>query len=256
MNKFSKGKTIGILAASLAAVCLVGVGFSAWVINGTEGASTGDITVNVADVQDKRVEIKSATVTEGQVKFDSNNATGGILSGDGQNAEDLSFTISYTVKNYTTDNKFKVFAYFSNYTTGGYFKDVAEKGLITLPYGIGDGTTTDSKGQGVLVFDGTNVPTDGSSSNTSIKTEITEKSVGDSYSVKQTFSFGWGTAFASKNPSEVTSSDTIYDCNRSDKSATTTGNVDTLKSNLSYLKSKIGTDAKFALTLSVEITNS
>ncbi len=255
MNKFSKGKTIGIFAVSLAAISLVGVGFSAWVINGTTGGSTGYITVNVADVQDKRVQISDANVNEGTVKFDSNSTTGEILRGDGEN-EDLSFAISYIVKNNTTDNKFKVFAYFSDSKVGGNFKDVAEKGLITLPYGIGDGTTTDSKGHGVLVFDGSNVPTDGSSSNNSIKTEITEKSVSGSYSVKQTFSFGWGTAFASKNPSAVTSSDTIYDYNRSDKSLTTNGNADTLKNNLSYLKNKIGNDVKFALTLAVEITNS
>lgn len=252
MNKFSKGKTIGIVAVSLAAISLAGVGFSAWVINGTTGGSTGDITVNVADVQDKRVQISEAKVTEGQVKFDSNGETGGILSGN--NAEDLSFVISYTVKNNTTDNKFKVFAYFSDSKIGGDFKDVADKGLITLPYGIGDGTKTDSKGDGVLVFDGSHVPTDGSSSNNSIKTEITENSVSVSYSVKQTFSFGWGTAFASKNPSAVTSSDIIYDY--SDAGSKKNGNVDTLKSNLSYLKSKIGNDVKFALTLSVEITNS
>lgn len=256
MNKFSKGKTIGIVAASLAAVSLIGVGFSAWVINGTKGTSTGDITVNVADVQDKRVEIQNASVTDSNIKFDSNNGTGGLLSGDGTNAEDLSFSISYTVKNYTKENNFKVFGYFSNSTIGTNFKDVAEKGLITLPYGIGDGTTADSKGQGVLVFDGTNLPKDGSNNNASIKTEITETVVSESYSVKQTFSFGWGMAFASKNPSEVSSSDTIYDYNRSDKSTTTTGNADTLKSNLFYLKSKIGTNVKFALTLSVEITNS
>lgn len=255
MNKFSKGKTIGIVAASLAAVSLVGVGFSAWVINGTNSTDAGEITVNVADVQDKRVQISDAKVTDGQVNFDSNSnsSSNGLLKGDGNN-EDLSFTISYTVKNYTTSNKFTIFAYFST-DSSSKFKNVVDKGLITLPTGIGDGSTTGdtiTKGNGVLTFDGTKVP----SSDSGITTTITETAIGDTYTVAQTFKFGWGTAFASKNPCEVTNTDDIYDYERTDNSNTVKGNVDTLKKNLSYLKTQIGTNASFKLTLSAEITNS
>ena len=251
MNKFCKGKTIGIVAASLAAISLVGVGFSAWVINGTTGGSTGDITVNVADVQDKRVQISDAKVNEGKVKFDSNNRTGGILSGDGQNAEDLSFAISYTVKNYTTTNKFTIYAYFST-ESSAKFKDVVDKRLITLPTGIGDGTTTGgtiTKGNGVLTFDGTKAPT----SDSGITTTISETTIGDTYTVTQTFKFGWGKAFASKNPCEVTNTDDIYDYEKTDKIIK--GNVDTLKKKLSYLKNEIGTNASFKLTLSADINS-
>lgn len=248
MNKFCKGKTIGIFAVSLAAISLAGVGFSAWVINGTTGGSTGDITVNVADVQDKRVQISEAKVTDGQIKFDSNSTTGGILSGDGQN-EDLFFTISYTVKNYTITNKFTIYAYFST-ESSAKFKDVVDKGLITLPTGIGDGTTTGvtiTKGNGVLTFDGTKAPT----SNSDITTTIPETAIGDTYTVNQVFKFGWGKAFAYKNPCEVTSTDDIYDYEKTNESLK--GNVDTLKKNLSYLKNEIGTNASFKLTLSADI---
>lgn len=257
MNKFSKGKTIGIIAASLAAVSLVGVGFSAWVINGTNFTNIDNITVNVADVQDKRVEIQNAKVTDSTVKFDSNSTSGTLLKGD-SNSEDLSFAISYTVKNYTTNNKFKIFAYFSTEGIGEKYKELVEKGLITLPYGIGYGTTiveTVSKGNGILVFDGTSVPTDGSQSDATIITKISEQAVGETYTVTQTFKFGWGAAFASKNPCNVEKTDKIYDYDRND-SSTQNGNVDTLKKNLSYLKTQIGSNATFALTLSAEITNS
>ena len=42
MNKFNKGKLIGVVAASLSAVSLMGVGFATWVLQGPDEKDTGD----------------------------------------------------------------------------------------------------------------------------------------------------------------------------------------------------------------------
>lgn len=61
MNKFNKGNLIGVVAASLSAVSLMGVGFATWIIGSQKTDAQGDVTI-IAD----KVEYKSLTVS---VKF-------------------------------------------------------------------------------------------------------------------------------------------------------------------------------------------
>lgn len=61
MNKFNKGKLIGLVAASLSAVSLMGVGFATWIIGFEKTDAQGDVSIS-AD----KVEYKSLTVS---VKF-------------------------------------------------------------------------------------------------------------------------------------------------------------------------------------------
>lgn len=51
MNKFSKGKLIGVVAASLSAVSLVGVGFATWIIGTRTTTNNGDISIVADDVK-------------------------------------------------------------------------------------------------------------------------------------------------------------------------------------------------------------
>ena len=61
MNKFNKGKLIGVVAASLSAVSLMGVGFATWVIGYQNTEAKNEVLIS-AD----KVEYKSLTVS---VKF-------------------------------------------------------------------------------------------------------------------------------------------------------------------------------------------
>lgn len=58
MNKFNKGKLIGLVAASLSAVSLMGVGFATWIIGFEKTDAQGDVSIS-AD----KVEYKSLTVS-------------------------------------------------------------------------------------------------------------------------------------------------------------------------------------------------
>lgn len=57
MNKFNKGKLIGVVAASLSAVSLMGVGFATWVIGIQKTDTKGDISITADDVQYKSLEV-------------------------------------------------------------------------------------------------------------------------------------------------------------------------------------------------------
>lgn len=57
MNRFNKGKLIGIVAASLSAVSLMGVGFATWTIGVQKTTTNGDITLSADDVKYKSLTI-------------------------------------------------------------------------------------------------------------------------------------------------------------------------------------------------------
>lgn len=231
MNKFNKGKLVGIVAASLSAVSLMGVGFASWVINSTKSTDTKDITVNVADVLDNQVTIETANVKDSTIQFDANsNTSGGLLTAQGT-TEDLEFSINYTIKNNIKENKFKVFAYITGEAKQTVFSTAVDTNkLIVMPDGLNI-TKSDASYSGMkaaLTFDGISLPGGTNAS-------ITETVVGTTYNVTQTFKFKWGLAFANKNPVEVASSDDIHEVSSSTE--TTKATADILKTNLASLKS-------------------
>lgn len=234
MNKFNKGKLIGVVAASLSAVSLMGVGFASWVINGAKSTDTYGIAVNVEDVIDNRITISGATVSDPTIKFDANsNNSGGLLEAQGT-TEDLEFSISYTITNNKKENKFKVFAYITESDKQEAFSTAVNTNkLIRMPDAL---NITKSNGNGAyfgmtaaLTFDGTAVPTGTGAT-------ITEEVVGTTYSVTQTFEFKWGLAFANKNPVEVSLNDDVYKVGDT-SGKTTNADADILKANLAALKS-------------------
>lgn len=60
MNKFIKGKLIGVVAASLSAVSLMGVGFATWVIGTQKTDANGEIFITADDVQYKSLKVSVA----------------------------------------------------------------------------------------------------------------------------------------------------------------------------------------------------
>ena len=57
MNKFNKGKLLGVVAASLSAVSLMGVGFATWIIGTRTTTDNGDISIVADDVQYKSLKV-------------------------------------------------------------------------------------------------------------------------------------------------------------------------------------------------------
>ncbi len=253
MNKFNKGKTMGIITASLAAISLVGVGFSTWIINTTNKAEVSDISVTVADTKDISVVISNAQLdtSDNSVRFDADetkmdSATGHLLSCTSGDSEDLSFTLTYDVTVGTAATSWQIMAAIddSNSTDGtdGKFNTaVNTRKYICLPTTLGITT-------GVKCLDQAS-KTDASSGltvseNTGSSTTSTKK-----YSVSQKFTFTWGLAFANKNPVEVISTDKIYTQTASDGSTTTEATLELLTANTRAMKN-LGLE-KFKVILSV-----
>ena len=208
MNKFNKGKLIGFVAASLSAVSLMGVGFASWVLTGTNNMdSTGNITVSVGDVEDKRVLIQSAKVDtdNNTVAFDANSKGSGDLGieGTGDQAEDRTFSLTYVVRVHngmTSTSAWNVTAQLTGTAVTNYETAVTTKKYITMPTEIG--------------LDTEQVSVSSTSTDQTGKLKITKSTdsatTGYTYwKVEQTFEFGWGNAFAGKNPINITKNDDI-----------------------------------------------
>lgn len=203
MNKFNKGKTLGIVAASLASVALVGVGFSTWIIKETNEAPIAGIQVKVADTKELSVKITNAKVGDDksvnfeadhnkwQAVIDSKGTP--ILSCNSGDRENLTFSISYDVTVSTNVDEWEIKAAIIDTDDNKFNKAVHTREYITLPSTLEIGTGVKCLNQ--------NSQTDSSSGLT-----VTE---GSSISVTQTFTFGWGRAFAGKNPVEVVKGDQI-----------------------------------------------
>lgn len=237
MNKFNKGKTIGIVATSLAAVSLLGVGFSTWIINTTNKAEVSDISVTVADTKDISVVISNAKVAESDnsVKFDAdetkmNKATGHLLSCSSGDAEDLSFTLTYDVTVGSNASAWQIMAAIddgTDGTNGKFATAVTTRKYIALPTTLGITTGVQCLNQAS--------ETDSTSGLTVTKSTASD-TTNITYSVSQKFTFSWGLAFANKNPVEVTNSDKIYTQDDTGTEATTKATIDNLTANTKEMK--------------------
>ena len=102
MNKLEKGKKIGIVAASLASVALIGVGFSAWVIGFQNKETNGEVSVTADEVKYKSLTL-SATVKSGDTLYlagkSTLSTTTGPISFENENNkdEDLEVEVTFTI---------------------------------------------------------------------------------------------------------------------------------------------------------------
>lgn len=124
MNKFNKGKLIGVVAASLSAVSLMGVGFATWVIGYQTKETSGDVTIDVDEVQYKSLRI-DVEFTKGIRLGETGNKTDNkSFNFDGTNPGDLtaSANITFTLGKDFTDKDF----------------DFTKINLSIVPSGIGE----------------------------------------------------------------------------------------------------------------------
>lgn len=245
MNKFNKGKLIGVVAASLSAVSLMGVGFASWIITGNDPVDVGSISVEVAGVQDQRLVISGAAVDTSfnKVRFDADKTVkaGQFLTASNDADVQMSFKITYTVTNYTATQPFTISAYLTDTTDRKYAMVTNnEHNLIVMPTNLGIG---ESGKKEAVKFTGTGDPT---ATDGTVTPATGSNGV---YTVKQTFTFAWGTAFAGMNPSQVTSTNTVFDITTKES---TTASLEILKNNLKVLKDT--TLPQFKVTLVPSIT--
>ena len=198
-SKLNKGKTLGVVAATLATISLAGVGYASWNIadNGKK-EDTGDVTVEVGDVVDGRtVSVESfGPTTENSVtdtlKFDSkprNDEPGKtyLFSNVDKNNEDLSVTMDLKVKALDTSLKNNTVYYgvrINGYDESKGFGLAIKNNWIVKPSNLGISTTS--------------YPT-----NTSGTLTGTADANGFiTGTIKITITFTWGALFNSKNPIE------------------------------------------------------
>lgn len=203
MNKFNKGKTLGIVAASLASVALVGVGFSAWIIQSTQDNTTSNgVSVKVGETQNQFVKITEAKVTEGVLNFDADKEKhdkvknpAPLLTCNSGDSEDLSFTLTYKISTEKVSN-WTINAAIVN-ASADKFSDAVSNKYIELPTTLGIDEANAKK-----CLD--------QSSATTTEDELKVTKTENQVEVVQKFTFSWGDAFAKKNPVEVVATDKIY----------------------------------------------
>lgn len=74
MNKFNKGKLVGIVAASLSAISLMGVGFATWVIGYQNTEAKNEVLISADEVEYKSLTV-SVTFKDGITLGEDGTAT-------------------------------------------------------------------------------------------------------------------------------------------------------------------------------------
>ena len=199
MNKLNKGKLIGVVAASLSAVSLMGVGFASWVISRGDTKTTGNINVTVGEIEDKRVvfSVDPIVGSDSEVKFDADSKyTGGLIGAGTNSKEDLTFNVTYTVK---ADNSIQNWSVSAKLIGTNYDKAVADDAkYIVMP------TTLSSAGATALTK-----PTADSTSD-DLQVTLNKATEYTTYTVVQKFAFKWGEAFNNTNPCSVKEGEQIW----------------------------------------------
>ena len=193
----------------LAAVSLVGVAFSSWVIQSTNTKTFNDFNVSVSEVSDKRLVISEITSDDQDIVFDAKeNDTTGPIVWDGKNKADLTFNFSFTISdvlnaegNFTKDVGVKI-----KWDNHPDYDPLIGKYYITAPQRNG-AALTDSDAS-LFEYKTTNaLPSDESNG-------LKFKASGDGntdLTVTATYSFAWGSAFGGNNPSEFANEDNLDD---------------------------------------------
>lgn len=202
MNKLNKGKLIGVVAASLSAVSLMGVGFASWVIKGTTPGTTGDISVTVANIEDNRIFVEGARA-DGNLVFE---AAKGDTLGDIQTKPEspvpvLNFKVVYTVKLGKGLSDFNINAKWTlgNDTASAALGTAITNNYLASPLSTSDTPVSTSVGYGTVYSDDADNKT-----HTNIYSKSTKGSDANGfsvYSVDTVFHFAWGTKTETKNPS-------------------------------------------------------
>lgn len=206
--KIKHNKILTYSMLGLAAVSLVGVAFSSWLVQEIQGAKVQNITVSVADVQDKSLIITEAKLDENNDTFlfdaKKDDTTGPIIYTGNTGGEDLTFGITFKVEKALNAEGTAAADHFggvyvkwevTNDTAGQALKSAITENYIVSPLSDSDAAlpsfTTIGADSGTIVSkNNVEVTYD---ADTVTKTTLT---------VSVTFSFAWGSVTGTKNPGE------------------------------------------------------
>ena len=208
-------KTIAGVLIGLAAASVMGVGFSAWIINQTSTVEKTGITVAVADTTDKSILITSSAVDDGAIRFDADrdDVTPPIVYGaESGGGEDLEFVISYHVElaPQVVSGGVKVTLAFDNDGTPSAAQSAysasesSNRFIAPLAIGGEHNAVVAASGPASLAKSDKTQEINSSTEDliTSVVTAGTAVTTGyTAYDVVTTFSYHWGSAFNYLNPS-------------------------------------------------------
>lgn len=201
MNKFNKGKLLGVVAASLSAVSLMGVGFATWIIGAQKTDVEQNITITADTVEYKSVKV--AVVFEGELKLAETGTTKDTSKDfgyDGKGAGNLEVTAHFTFT-FGTDFQEADFTELCskiNFTilppSGTYKDNKVEKGKA---FTRADNATAESKYTYFAEPEAVGITwNDISFPSTTDANALTK----ESNVVDKTVKFTWGTLFGGTNP--------------------------------------------------------
>lgn len=205
MNKVTKTKIITCSLLGLASVSLFSVAFSAFIVTNDQLTATSEnLTVTVGDVSNKSITLSSITIEDGDIKFEP-KANDNIppMVYDGKDAEDLTFSFSFTIENVLDndgnwgDRLGGIYIKWDQ-DDGKPFDNCIGSGYITAPKLNGDGTPITAEDNQVLFFATKGQAPANSSTN---GLTITKEGTSD-VKVTVNYAFGWGTKFNGQNPAE------------------------------------------------------
>jgi hypothetical protein len=227
-------KTTGIVVASLAAVALVSVGFSAWVITSLTPTDKQSINLTVASTTDNSIALAVTGNPDLDVTFDAlkDDSTGDITgTSDSKCDLEFGFTFTITVKTGATvpDRVASITATFS--PDAGLATAVDANYVISpLPSSSGSALALPATLAAGTYYDGSTTE----KSDYKEKYEIVATST-TVYTVTASYQFAWGDYFGGKNPSECDSAMTPNAYNSYDLTAIITA-LENLKTDLNGKK--------------------
>jgi hypothetical protein len=193
-------KTVAGILIGLAATSVIGVGFSTWIINNTTtDLAAGNVTVEVADTEDKSLLISAATVNDGNVRFDAiDDEKEHVITASEDAQCDLVFSFNVTLKvaneatgalkaKITTEDETLKSAISNNWIVSPITSDYMPIGTVT----------------GAAMADKVLALTDGVQHvefGSVTKTDSTDGSGYCTLATTITCSFTWGSRFGDKNP--------------------------------------------------------
>lgn len=206
MLKNKNKKTYIYILSGVALISLISVGFSTWIIDKIQPYTTGNISVEIGEIDDSSLRIELSDV-EGEndlnpIRFDSLSADqcleGGVITnGDGL-VEKMSFKFTYTLTSgsgFSTANKIKV-----DYTFGGQAEEYnselgGDTGFIDTTCIKKTYTISGIDGENTTINDVKGIDGNLIAVNSTISYPDT-----NSAKITSTFKFGWGSRFDNKNP--------------------------------------------------------
>ena len=199
INK-KRNKIVMYSLISLSAISLAGIGFSAWIIDGSVNANE-NVNVNVSNMEDRTTLIEVQDSSDLKVSFDydvdmdkSLRNPNIVFDKDKTEDEDLVFEIIYKITSQSAlnDGKHKISLIFDENTLNAYNSVNTTNDYINYDCLINFSF--------VLPESGTTITTDPTNLNGKIKNDLEYSDSNKTATITSTFNFAWGEYFDGINP--------------------------------------------------------